>query len=82
MRPPKIHLTKRQEQVASRIAVGKPIKEVAFELKLSQKTVEYHWAKVRDMLGIQDYVELTHFAIATGMVKLLFKPKDNLLELL
>jgi len=82
MRPPKVHLTKRQEQVASRIALGKPIKEVAFELKLSQKTVEYHWQRVRDLVGIHDYVEFAHFAIATGMVKLLFKPKDNLLELL
>jgi DNA-binding NarL/FixJ family response regulator len=82
MRPPKVHLTKRQKQVVCGITTGKPIKQIASELKLDNSTVEYHWAKVRDMLGIRDYVELTHFAIATGMVKLLFKPKDNLLELL
>ncbi|MCX7667465.1 MAG: LuxR C-terminal-related transcriptional regulator [Atribacterota bacterium] len=62
------HLTPREFQVALLIAQGKSTKEIAEELSLSLKAVEFHRGQIREKLGIrntkvnlQSYL-LAHFA--------------------
>jgi len=42
----------------SRRATGESFKEIAWSLKISLKTVEYHWAKLQMKLGKQDVVAI------------------------
>mgnify|MGYP001275814712 CR=1 FL=1 len=51
-------LTLRQRQVLAGLALGSNIKSLALALDLSAKTVEYHWAQVKRVLGIGNVVEL------------------------
>ena len=68
-----MRLTRRQREVAERLAVGQPPKAVAADLGLSLKTVEYHWAQVKRVLGIGNVVELAHWALRRRWVKNLYR---------
>lgn len=59
-------LTPRQIEVLERLAAGKIAKEIADELGLSQRTVEYHKYKMMSDLGIETTAELIHFAVREG----------------
>ncbi len=61
-------LTPRQREVLQRIAEGRSTKEIAFELKLSVKTVETHRAQIMDRLGIRDVPGLVRYAMRAGLV--------------
>lgn len=50
------------------IAGGKSIKEIAFELRISKKTVEYHWKIARDVIGERTVAGVTRWAIWTGLI--------------
>jgi DNA-binding NarL/FixJ family response regulator len=62
-------LTPREEQVTKLIAEGYSAKRIAAELVISIKTVERHRANVLQKLGLRDRVELTRFAIRTGLIE-------------
>lgn len=61
-------LTPRQREVLKRIAEGQSTRAIAFELKLSVKTVETHRAQIMARLGIRDVAGLVRYAMRTGLV--------------
>ena len=61
-------LTPRQREVLKRIAEGRSTKEIAYELKLSVKTVETHRAQIMERLGIRDVAGLVRYAMRAGLV--------------
>ncbi|MOA40783.1 Transcriptional regulatory protein UhpA [compost metagenome] len=51
-------LTKRERQVAEKLAQGMAVKEIAVELGLSPKTVHVHRANLMEKLDVSNDVEL------------------------
>lgn len=66
-------LTNREREVLELIATGQTTKAIAAVLDISDKTVEYHRAKLMNKLRLYDVVALTHWALAVGLVKLMFE---------
>ncbi|HRB99769.1 MAG TPA: response regulator transcription factor [Dermatophilaceae bacterium] len=62
-------LTPREEEVLKLIAEGHSGKEIADLLVLSPKTVERHRANLLEKLGMKDRLELTRYAIRTGLIE-------------
>ena len=61
-------LPARQQQILRMIAQEKTTKEIALDLGLSQKTVEWHRSGLMRRLGIFNYVGLAKAAVRLGMV--------------
>lgn len=61
-------LTSRQREVIKFVAEGKSNKEIACQLNVSVKTVNFHKANLMDHLGLRTTAELTRFAMRHGMV--------------
>ncbi len=60
--------TDRQREVIQLVAEGKSIKEIASELGISEKTVEFHKRKISDELGLRTTAQITRFAVKHGIV--------------
>ena len=56
-------LTPRQREVLQLVAEGKLAKEIASQLHLSVKTVEFHKKQVMDKLNLQTSAELIRYAV-------------------
>ena len=63
-----VQLTSRQRQILQFIADGRQNKEIASELNIGTKTVEFHRARLMNKLGIHSVGQLTRFAIEEGLV--------------
>ena len=61
-------LSPRQREVLRLLAKGQSVKEIAFALELSVKTVETHRAQLMARLSIRDVPTLVRFAIRTGLI--------------
>ncbi len=61
-------LTPRQREILQLLAEGETTKGIALILKLSNKTVEYHRAKLMECLNIFDIPGLVRFAMRTGVI--------------
>jgi len=61
-------LTLRQREILQLLAEGQTTKAIALVLKLSDKTVEYHRAKLMACLGIFDLPGLVRFALRNGLI--------------
>jgi len=61
-------LTPRQREILQLIAEGQTTKAIALILKLSEKTVEYHRAKMMARLNIYDVPGLVRFALRSGLI--------------
>lgn len=61
-------LSPRQRQVLRGIARGNPNKQIARDLGLSLKTVEYHRAELIQRLDLHDVASLTRYALHHGLV--------------
>ena len=59
----------RRGQVLAGMWAGKGTKEIAAELSISPKTVEFHRAKLYRVFGVRDPVSLCRRAIAVGVIK-------------
>lgn len=68
-RLPKTILTAREEQVTKLIAEGNSAKQIAEALSISVKTVDRHRANILQKLGMRNRLDLTRFAIRTGLVE-------------
>jgi len=68
-RMPQSILTPREAQIAKLIAEGNSAKEIAEILRISVKTVDRHRANVLQKLGLRDRLDLTRFAIRTGLIE-------------
>jgi DNA-binding CsgD family transcriptional regulator len=66
----KVESLGRRGQVLEGIWAGKATKEIAAELGLSPKTVEYHRAQLYRVFGVNDLVSLCRRAIAAGLIKM------------
>jgi len=60
-------LTSRQREILQMLAEGQTTKAIALVLKVSDKTVEYHRAKLMARLNIFDVPGLVRFALRTGL---------------
>ena len=61
-------LTSRQREILQLLAEGQNTKAIALVLKVSDKTVEYHRAKLMACLGIFDLPGLVRFALRNGLI--------------
>jgi len=61
-------LTSRQREILQMLAEGQTTKAIALVLRVSDKTVEYHRAKLMARLNIHDIPGLVRFALRTGLV--------------
>ena len=58
----------RRGQVLAGIWAGKGTKEIAADMGVSPKTVEYHRAQLYRVFGVNDLVSLCRRAIALGLI--------------
>lgn len=64
----------RRGQVLEGVWGGKCTKEIAADLGLSPKTVEYHRAQLYRLFGVENPVSLCRRALAVGVLRLEEKP--------
>ncbi len=67
---PALHevLSGREMDVLRRIARGQTVKEIAFDLGLSNKTVATYLARIRDKTGLVGHVEIARYALRQRLV--------------
>ena len=63
-------LTAREREVLQRMAEGLSTKDIAFQLKVSVKTVETYRQQIMEKLDIHSVAELTKYAIREGLTAL------------
>ena len=63
-------LTAREREVLQRMAEGRSTKDIAFQLKVSVKTVETYRQQIMEKLDIHSVAELTKYAIREGLTTL------------
>jgi DNA-binding NarL/FixJ family response regulator len=56
-------LTPRQREILQLLAEGRSAKEIAGDLAISARTVEFHKYQMMEMNGLRSSAELIHFAI-------------------
>lgn len=61
-------LTNRQRDIVIRLADGKSIKEIAGLLRLSDKTVSYHWQNIKHKLKLYTVAHVARWAVQEGLV--------------
>jgi DNA-binding NarL/FixJ family response regulator len=61
-------LTARQREVLQLVAEGFSAKEIAGQLKVSYRTVEFHKAKIMEQLDLHTTADLVMYAVAHGLV--------------
>ncbi|HIV58144.1 MAG TPA: response regulator transcription factor [Candidatus Stackebrandtia faecavium] len=62
-------ITHREEEILKLVAEGHTSKEIADILVISSKTVERHRANLLQKLGLRDRLELTRYAIRSGLIE-------------
>jgi DNA-binding NarL/FixJ family response regulator len=62
-------LTIRQREVLQLIAEGRAVKEIAFMLDVSPRTVEFHKYRIMEELGVRTTAELVRSAMTLGILK-------------
>ena len=60
-------LTPRQREILQLLAEGRSAKEIANDLAISARTVEFHKYQMMEMNGLHSSAELIHFAIKHGI---------------
>jgi len=67
-KPAKRNLSGRELQVAALLAEGKTAPEIAAQINISAGTVNVHRRNLMNKLGVHNVVELTRYAIRTGLI--------------
>jgi two-component system invasion response regulator UvrY len=62
-------LSDREFQVLRMIAAGKTVKEIGFELQLSEKTISTYRTRLLEKMRMKSNAELTRYAVETGLVE-------------
>ncbi len=62
-------LTRRQQQILKLIAKGWSLKDIADELGINIRSVEFHRNRIRKTLGLTSTAALVRFALVHGLVK-------------
>jgi DNA-binding NarL/FixJ family response regulator len=68
------NLTKRQRDVVQLFAEGRPVKEIASILNLSEKTVQFHKYHIMQAFNIKNNAELVLFALGRGLISVNSEP--------
>jgi len=66
-KPPQELLSDREFQVMRMISSGKTLKEIAYELSLSVKTISTYRTRILEKMGMRTNAELMHYAIEHGL---------------
>ena len=61
-------LTSREIEILTMISAGKPNKQIAYLLKISEKTVRNHISNIYEKLGIYDRSQAVLYAVRKGLV--------------
>lgn len=61
-------LTARQREILQLVAEGFSAKEIAGQLKISHRTIEFHRAKIMELLNLHTTADLVKYAVAHGLV--------------
>ena len=61
-------LSPRQREMLKLLAEGQSAKEIANEMHISPKTVEFHKASVMMRLGVRTSADLIRYAVKEGLV--------------
>ena len=64
------HLTSRQRDIVQMCAEGRPIKEIAGHLNLSEKTIEFHKHHIMETFNLHSNADLVLFALKQGLISL------------
>jgi DNA-binding NarL/FixJ family response regulator len=64
-------LTARETEIVRLVGIGLHNTEVAGRLSIRESTVKAHLNNIFQKLGVRDRVELSHYAIRTGLVSLM-----------
>ncbi|RIX49862.1 MAG: DNA-binding response regulator [Rhodocyclales bacterium GT-UBC] len=64
----KVSLTARQTEIIRLVASGKTTKEIARQLGISPKTVEFHRSQLMQKLGVHEVTGLTRYAMQNGLI--------------
>jgi DNA-binding NarL/FixJ family response regulator len=64
------HLTPRQREIVQMCAEGRPLKEIAGRLDLSEKTIQFHKYHIMETFNLKSNADLVLFAIKEGLVSL------------
>lgn len=68
------HLTPRQREIVQMCAEGRPIKEIAGHLNLSEKTVEFHKHHIMETFSLKSNADLVLLALKEGLISLNSNP--------
>ena len=58
-----VALTPRQYEILLLLCEGRLVKEIAFQLKISARTVEFHKRKLMENAGVKTFAELIRYAV-------------------
>ena len=61
-------LTPRQREVLQMLAEGRSMKEIAYVLQITHRTVRFHKARIMEELGITTNSELVKYAMKQGII--------------
>lgn len=61
-------LTTRQHEILQLVAEGLSAKEIAAQLNISHRTVEFHKTKIMEQLNVHTTTDLVRYAIANGLI--------------
>jgi DNA-binding NarL/FixJ family response regulator len=70
-------LTPRQREVVQLFAEGRSIKEIAWRLELSEKTVEFHKHRIMESFNLKSNAELVLFALKHGLISIPPEPAPS-----
>lgn len=65
---PHLDLSERELDIFRRIALGRTIKEIGYDLNLSAKTVATYLERIRKKTGLGSHVEIARYALHNGIV--------------
>jgi len=62
------HLTDRQREVLQLLAEGRTMKEIAYALDVTLRTIHFHKYRIMEELGIKTNAEIVQYAIRHGLI--------------
>jgi DNA-binding NarL/FixJ family response regulator len=68
-------MTPRQTDVVQMLAEGRPMKEIAGLLALSEKTVEFHKHHIMDVFNLKSNADVVLFALKRGLISMNNEPE-------
>ena len=62
-------LSEREQEVLRLVLAGKPSRQVAVELAISVKTVEFHRSNVMEKMGVDSVAELVQLTLGFSLME-------------